>query len=80
MGMFAIFPYANAWLYVLSLFILFVTAAIFGARGAGLGGVFVSLEAFIFLAAGWLPPVLWLINMFVAVMMISFLIARRNKG
>ena len=79
LGLNEILPTPAAWLNLLSLFILFITAALFGARAASLGTIFVVIEAIVFAEAGWMPFQSFYVSAFMVVSIVVFLAQKSRK-
>jgi hypothetical protein len=81
LGLNAILPSPAAWVNLFALFILIMTAALFGARTAVYGTLFVTIELAIFtLVFHWLPITTSLVWIFLTVAFMTYLIQRSRKG
>jgi hypothetical protein len=79
LGLDAILPNGNAWLNLVSLFILFMTAALFGARAASLGAILVALEAAVLVYFQWLPFSVFLLDMFLIAPIVVYIAQRARR-
>jgi hypothetical protein len=79
LGLNQILPSPAAWLNLLSLFIIFITAALFGARAASLGTIFVVGETAVFWVAGWIPIQAFYVSLFMLAAISVFIFGKARK-
>jgi hypothetical protein len=79
LGLNQILPGPAAWLNLLSLFIVFMTAALFGARSAALGSIFVVGETVVLWLAGWVPLQEFYASLFMVAAISVYLFGKARK-
>ena len=79
LGLNDVLPGPAAWLNLLALFIVLMTAALFGSRPASLGAIIVVAEAIVFAWAGWLPLITFYATLFMLAAIMLFLAEKARR-